>query len=149
MPTWSLRALQITSVITTALLVVQYIAGLLTNAYAPASGFTSNSSWWALNIHYTVGMVLGILAIILVIVAALTRRGLYIALAVVTLVGVLAAGFAGMAFVGSSPNAPIYSVEMGVAFLVAFITSLMLAGRTMMSGGMVRTSPPTSSAPSP
>jgi hypothetical protein len=149
MPTWPLRALQITSVITTAALVVQYIAGLLTNAYAPASGFTSNSDWWAINLHWTFGYVLGVLAIILVIVAALTRRGLYIALAVVTLLGVLAAGFAGMAFVSSTPNAPIYSVEMGVAFLVAFITSFLLAGMTMMGGGTGRPSPSTASTPSP
>jgi uncharacterized membrane protein YkgB len=149
MPTWSLRALQITSVVTTAGLVVQYIAGLLTNAYAPASGFTTNSDWWAINIHWTFGYVLGILAIILVIVAALTRRGRYVALAVVTLLGVIAAGFAGMAFVASTPNAPIYSVEMGVSFLIAFIASFLITGMTMMGGGMVRTSPSTTSTASP
>jgi hypothetical protein len=136
MSTWSLRALQITSIVTTAALVVQYIAGLLTNAYAPASGFTTNSDWWAINIHWTFGY-------------ALTRRGRYVGLAVVTLLGVIAAGFAGMAFVASTPNAPIYSVEMGVAFLVAFTTSFLLAGMTMMTGGTVRTSPATTSTASP
>jgi hypothetical protein len=54
-----------------------------------------------------------------------------------------------MAFVASTPNAPIFSVEMGVAFLIAFTTSFLLAGMTMMGGGTGRTFPSTSSTASP
>jgi hypothetical protein len=125
------------------LLVVQYVAGLYTNAYSPASGFTSNTAFPALNLHYTVGMTLGILAILVVIVSAFTRQMAYIGLSVVVLAAILVAGIAGMAFVGTTPNPPVDTVIMGSAFLVAFWATVVLGIISMMGGRMgTSASPP-------
>ncbi|MFZ1023241.1 MAG: hypothetical protein WAN87_03815 [Thermoplasmata archaeon] len=139
---WPFRAMQILIPIAGLLLVVQYVAGLYTNAYSPASGFTSNTAYPALNLHYTVGMALGILAIIVVIVSAFTREIRYIGLSVVMLAAILVAGFAGMAFVGTTPNPPIDTVIMGSGFLIAFWATVVLGFTSMMGGRMSTSSSP-------
>ncbi|HZY71457.1 MAG TPA: hypothetical protein VFF67_10840 [Thermoplasmata archaeon] len=122
---WPFRALRIVLAIFGILLVTQYILGLYTNLYAPASGFTSNSSMPALDWHYNIGYTLGVLAILAVVFAVLTRTGRLIGPTVVMFLGVLIAGFYGGAFVGSAPNNPLYSLGMGIAFLAAFATAIV------------------------
>jgi hypothetical protein len=126
------------------LLVVQYIAGMWTNAYAPSAGFTNNSSFLSLNIHYMVGDVLGVLSIVLVIVAAFSRRLPFVAISVVTLAAVIVAGFAGMAFVSSSPNNPADTMVMALAFIVAFGAILGFAFRLVLARAVL---PPATTAP--
>jgi len=128
----SLRALRLWTVVSMAGLIFQYIAGLLTNAYSPSSGFTNNTDYWAINWHWTFGYALGVIALVLLVLSALTRRGAYIVLAAVTFAGVASAGVFGMLFVNSSPNAPVYSIAMGVAFLVSFSANFLLSGMMMM-----------------
>ncbi|MCI4341811.1 MAG: hypothetical protein L3K11_05525 [Thermoplasmata archaeon] len=128
-PTWPGKALKVLLPVTGLLLVVQYIAGLWTNAYAPAGGFSSNSSFPALDLHWTLGQVLGVLSIILVVVALFSRRVDFVVPAIVILASVIVAGLAGMAFVSSTPNPPSATVEMGVAFLVAFATTVSFGMR--------------------
>ncbi len=143
--TWPYRALRVLIPIAGILLVIQYIAGLYTNAYAPANGFTNNTAFPAINLHYVNGDVLGVVAIIVLIVAAFTRQIRFIGLSVVMLAAILTAGFAGMAFVSSTPNPPVDTVIMGIAFLVAFWAQLLLAAMAMMGGRMGWSSPPTPS----
>jgi hypothetical protein len=142
--TWPVRSLKVLLPIVGVLLVVQYIAGLWTNAYAPANGFTSNSAFPSLNLHYLVGDLLGVLTLIAAVISVFTRQLRVIALSVVLVGAVWFAGFAGMAFVSSSPNNGIYSVAMGSAFLVAFWAGLMLMAMTMMQ----RQPGPTGTSPS-
>ncbi|MCI4349833.1 MAG: hypothetical protein L3J93_06430 [Thermoplasmata archaeon] len=100
--------------------VIQFVLGMWTNVYGPAGGFTSNTSFPALDWHYMVGDILGVLAILVVIFSVVARRKEYIGLSVVVLAAVLVAGFAGAVFVGSTPNNPTDSIVMALAFLVAF-----------------------------
>ncbi len=128
---WPARALRILVPLTGVLLVAQYIAGLLTNAYAPSAGFTSNSAFPALNAHYTLGELLGVLGIVLVVVAVCSRSLREIIPAVVTFIAILVAGVAGMDFVHAQPNPPAATVAMGLAFLVAFATVMAWNFRIM------------------
>ena len=142
--TWPQRTLRVLIPIAGILLVIQYVAGLLTNAYGPSAGFTDNTSFPALNLHYLNGDFLGVVAIIVVVVAAFTRQVRFIALSVVMLAAILVAGIAGMAFVSSTPNNPVDTVLMGVAFLVAFWAQLLLAFFAIMRGRGESDAPPAS-----
>jgi hypothetical protein len=135
-PAWPHKALRILLPVTGLLLVVQYLLGLWTNAYAPASGFTSNSSFPSLDWHYNIGFALGILGLLVVIVAAFSRKLPYIGFAVLLFAGIAVAGVAGMRFVNSTPNPPVDTVLMGVGFLVAFWASLALGWFAMGVGRM-------------
>lgn len=124
-PAWATRALGVVTGVTLLLLLVQYMLGLWTADYAPAS-FTDNTSYPSLDWHYNVGFILGFLSIIAVVVAVLTRRARLIAPAVVLLLSVVGAGVMGMRFVGTTPNDPLASFVMGVLFLVAFGSAMGL-----------------------
>ena len=127
--------------------VVQYIAGLATNALAPASGFTPGTDFGAYDVHWMNGYVLGILSIALVVVAGRSRKGSNIASSVVNLAAVGVAGFAGMEFVRTSPNSAFATITMGVAFLVCFsaVMAMMFRIRSSETGRR----PPLDSVPSP
>lgn len=137
-PAWAEKALRVVVPVTGLLLVVQYLLGLWTNAYAPSSGFTDNTSYPSLDWHYNIGFTLGALGVIVLIVAALTRKLPFIGLAAVLLVGIAIAGISGMEFVHSSPNDPVATVVMGVGFLIAFWASLVLG---LLAMGMARMGP--------
>jgi heme A synthase len=130
------------------LLVVQYLSGLWTNAYGPANGFTSSSSFPALSAHYAVGYALTALVLVVAIVAFFTGRRRVTALALILAAGVVWAAISGSAFVRSTPNNPLYSVSMGIAFLVAFWAALMLVGITMVRRAKVD-DPPSSPSTAP
>ncbi|MCI4335753.1 MAG: hypothetical protein L3K17_00945 [Thermoplasmata archaeon] len=132
-PEWPLTALRYLGPALVILLLAQYFLGLWTNVYAPATGFTSNSSSPALDWHYNIGFALGILAILTIVIAALSRQLPLIGTSVVLFLAVLVAGIAGSAFVGSTPNPPSASFWMGAMFLVAFGASMGLTARTWMA----------------
>jgi hypothetical protein len=138
-PPWTFRALRLLIPLVGLLLAAQYLTGLWTGAYAPSAGFTdsSMSSFPALQAHYVLGLLLGLGALLLVVAAAFTRRIPYIALSLVALLSIGAAGIFGRLFIEGSPNDPIYSVLMGVAFLVAFWSMIMLGILTIMGRRLV------------
>jgi len=127
--TWPTRTLNVLVPVVGIDLILQYIAGLGSNAYGPSTGFTVNTDFGIYDIHWLNGYVLGILSIILVLVAAISRQARNVLPAIVALAAVLIAGFAGMAFVSSAPNPPGATVTMGIAFLVAFATILAMMFR--------------------
>jgi len=125
-------------------LIVQYIAGLGANVYAPASGFTMNTDFGIYDVHWLNGYVVGVLSIVLVVVAVLSRQTRTIVSSSVSFVAVLVSAVAGMAFVNSTPNPASASLVMGVAFLVAFSTVMALMFQLRRSDGP---STPTTTAP--
>ena len=144
---WPTKALNILVPIVGIDLVIQYIAGLGTSAYAPANGFTMNTDFPIYDVHWLNGYALGVLSIILVLVAVFSRQVRNIAPAVVALAAVIVAAVAGMVFVNSIPNPPIATVTMGIAFLVAFSTGTAWMIGLRMSGTAPSSPPP--SVPSP
>jgi hypothetical protein len=128
---WPVRALNILVPLTLVILLAQYFLGLWTNIYAPATGFTSNTSFPSLDWHYNLGFALGVLGILLVIVTGFTRNLGFLALGAVALLGIIVAGLAGGQFV--STNNPLFSFDMGAGFIIAFAAvgalGLMLAAR--------------------
>ncbi|MCI4330466.1 MAG: hypothetical protein L3K19_01275 [Thermoplasmata archaeon] len=127
-PGWAYKALGILTGVTLLLLVTQYLLGLWTAAYAPAT-FTSDTTFPSLDWHYNIGFILGLLSIAVIIVAALSRQVRLIVPAVVLFVAVLLAGMFGSRFVGTTPNDPRFAFAMGVMFLVAFGAAMGLAGQ--------------------
>ena len=109
-----------------AALVLQYLVGLWTNVYGPA-GFTPGTTFPPYEAHFDLGVALGLLAIVLLLATVATRRASYAVLATVAFGSIVAAALFGQAFVGSSPNDPTDSVGMGVAFLLAFSSVLVMA----------------------
>lgn len=144
---WSTRTLNVLVPLVGLDLVVQYIAGLGANVYAPPNGFTMNTDFGIYDVHWDNGYVLGILSIILVIIAVFSRQPRNIAPSVVSLAAVLAAAFAGMAFINSSPNPPGASLTMGVAFLVAFATIMAFMFRLRREGAVPLAPAPRTSSP--
>jgi hypothetical protein len=145
---WALRALKLLVPITALLLVVQYIAGLGTNVYAPVSGFNGNSAYGWLDFHYITGDILGVVSILLLIVAVFTARAPLIGNSVGVLASVVIAGIAGMAYVNSTPNNPVDSLVMGVFFLAAFGATISLGFRVMWASTSRPTLPSPPAAPS-
>lgn len=131
---WVPRALTILVMIILLDLVIQYLLGLLTNAYAPAM-FTDNSSYASLNAHIFNGMILFILSVVMLIFAALTKQWRCIIPAVVLVVSVYFAGTLGMVYINSTPNPPLASFGMGTLFLTAFVAGIALAGIGRMRPG--------------
>ena len=127
-------------------LLIQYVAGMLTTAYAPAQ-FTQNTDFGVYNLHVVNGFALGIILIAAVAIAGLSRTPRNVVATVVAFLGVLVAGFAGMAFVGTTPNDPVATVTMSLAFLVSFSAMMALSFRIMAPGGPA--SPPVASGTPP
>ncbi|MGC2288794.1 MAG: hypothetical protein WA688_02930 [Thermoplasmata archaeon] len=146
-PPWVPRALSYLVGITLVLLVVQYLLGLWTNAYAPAMFSPSNHSFAALGFHVLVGYVVGVVALALLIVAAFSRNPRYAIQSFVVLVAIALAGVFGMLFVSSTPNNPAYSFGMGFMFLVAFGACMGLSWSVWGARSRLST-PPSPSPPS-
>ncbi|MGA9839845.1 MAG: hypothetical protein WBF81_02350 [Thermoplasmata archaeon] len=119
-------ALRITILVTVLLLVVQYVLGLWTSAYAPSS-FTSNTSLPSLEGHLAVGYALGVVSLLALVFAGLTREVRVIVPAFALLLAVGLAGVFGMMFVRTTPNDPLDSVGMGIMFLVALGAAFNMA----------------------
>jgi hypothetical protein len=145
-PAWTTRTLGVLVPLVALDLVVQYIAGLGTNAYAPAAGFTMNTDFGIYDLHWDNGFLLGILVILLLIVAGLSRQVRSLVPAVVAFLAVLVAGIAGMNFVNTTPNPPGATIAMGLAWLVAF-GAVMTMFR--FQRGAMWAPPPAAPAPPP
>lgn len=117
---WPGKVLAVLVPIVSLDLVIQYIVGMGTNVYAPVAGFNSSTDFGLYDFHWDNGWALGVLSIVLVVVAVLSGRARNIAPSVVSLAAVLVAGFAGMAFVSSTPNPAWATLTMSIAFLVSF-----------------------------
>lgn len=110
-------------------LVVQYLLGLWTSVYAPAqfASFDSGAGYSpSLRAHILAGDVLFLGSVVVLVLAAISRRPRLIAPALVLAASIFLAGQFGMAFVNSSPNDPIDSFGMGATFLVALTSATAL-----------------------
>jgi hypothetical protein len=133
-PAWTSKAQKVLLPLVALDLVIQYIAGALTNAYAPAAGFNQNTSFGVYDVHWLNGYVLGVLLIVTLIVVALSRQHRNLAIVVVSFIGFLSAAVSGMAYINSSPNNPVDTSIMAISFLVAFIPIQVLTFHVMMGG---------------
>lgn len=143
---WIPRTLTILTGLVMLDLIIQYLLGLWTNVYAPAT-FTANTSYPSLDWHYMNGDILFVLAVLMLVFAVLARDRRLVVPAIVSVVAIFFAGELGMAYVNSTPNPPLDSFGMGVLFLVAFMsTSALPMILRMRSRGPP--APPPTSAPS-
>ncbi len=118
-------------------ILIEGIAGGLTNEYGPST-FTANPNFWQFAFHWYFGYLVGIVALILLVFAVRSRNSRYIALSAVTLAAVASAGVFGMLFVRTSPNDQTYSSAMAASFAVAFVASVLL---NILVGRQFRTPP--------
>jgi hypothetical protein len=146
-PSWTSKALRVLVPVVGIDLVVQYIAGVLTNAYAPAGGFTDSTDFGVYDLHGLNGYALGIVLLATLVVVGLSRQYLHLGLVAVAFAGSLTAAVAGLAFVGATPNPPAATTLLGAAFLVAFVPIQFLAFRLMKSAPPAP--PPYGAGPAP
>ena len=118
-PAWAAKAQRILVPLLVLDLAIQYIAGILTNAYGPAGGFTDSTSFPYYDVHWDNGVLLGILALVTLIVVALNRNPRFIGTMAVAFVAIVVAAVEGMRYVHTSPNDPVATSVMGISFLVA------------------------------
>lgn len=146
--TW-IRLVTYVGGLTLLLLIAQYFLGLWTNVYAPAqfASFDSGAGYSpSLDAHILNGDVLFLLALIVLVFAAVSKRIRLIVPAVVLVIAVFVAGELGMAFVNSTPNDPIDSFGMGTMFLVALFSAAALM---MLSANARRVADPTRATVAP
>ena len=103
-----------------AMLVLQFILGVVYNLYGTAPTAKKSIGLFSspvLALHVVLGILLFLAAVVLLIRAVGARHGLSIWLTVVGLVSITGAGFAGLGFTGSGANSA--SLGMSIAFAVA------------------------------
>ena len=101
----------------------EYFSGVY---YSVTWAITSPTSPLWLLLHASLGLVLVVLALVLLISAIASRKGSWIAVAIIGLIGVLGAGFNGGSFLNY--NHDFSSMLMAVGFILAMLTySLGLA----------------------
>ena len=132
----SLRALDAILLI---LLAAQFLIGMLVNLFVqvPAvhpgrdapeyfSGVARGVAWalfnaqWELLIHVVMGLLLFILSIVLLVLAIISRRGAWITVSVLGLIGIMAAGFNGASFMNYGHD--FSSLLMAIGFLLTAIS---------------------------
>jgi hypothetical protein len=138
-PAWTGTALRYLGPVLVLLLVVEAALGVATNVNGPAN-FTSQTQFPSLMAHEGVGYLLGLAALIALVAAALQRRVPAIALSLLVLVGVGAAGASGREFIQTDPNANLFSALMAVMFVVALAGAV---GMTLLAVRSMRATPPT------
>lgn len=129
-PAWPSTALRYLAPVVLLLLIVQGALGVLTNQEGPSAGFTASTMFAALQGHYGVGYLLGLLALLALVFAAMTRRTALIAVTAVLFLAVLVAGAAGGLIVRTTPNPDSLSNLMAGMFVVALLAGIGLAYHT-------------------
>ena len=147
-------ALRYASVVAVILVVVQYVLGVGTNLFAtPFDVHGAGTSNW-LEGHFNNGLILGVVSILTIVFAAVSRKRRLLALSAGLTASVVLAGVFGILYEASascpSPGCsvsdnPAYSFAMAIMFLLALLSGV---GLTMESwaGRTPRNSSPLSSA---
>jgi hypothetical protein len=102
------------------MLIIEFVLGMIYNLYGTAPTATKSIGLFSspvLALHVIVGILLFIAAVMLLVRAIGTRHRLTIGLSALGLVGIVAAGFAGLGF--TSKGAAGASLGMALAFAVS------------------------------
>ncbi len=109
------------------MLIIEFILGIIYNLYGTAPTATKSIGLFSspvLALHVVVGILLFIAAVMLLVRAIGTRHRLTISLSVLGLVGIVAAGFAGLGF--TSKGAAGASPGMALAFAVSLASYIVI-----------------------
>jgi hypothetical protein len=139
-PRWAVQAVLIVALVMLVLLFAQYLLGMWTNLNTTAV-FTSNSTSNSLDWHYNVGFILGLVGIVTIVLAGLSRQVRLIGQSVALFVWILLAGIMGSAFVSTQPNPPNDSFLMALFFLLAFGTAIGLLYSAIRARALPRPAP--------
>ena len=132
-------SLRVIDAVLLILLAAQFLFGMLVNLFVQVStnhpgAFPSNyfvgvaqavawalfNAQWELLIHVVVGLLLFILSIVLLVLAIISRRGAWITISVLGLIGIMGAGFNGASFMNYG-GLNFSSLLMAIGFLLAGI----------------------------
>jgi hypothetical protein len=109
------------------MLIIEFILGMIYNLYGTAPTATKSIGLFSspvLALHVIVAILLLIAAVMLLVRAIGTRHRLTIGLSVLGLVGIVAAGFAGLAFTSKGAAGP--SLGMSLAFAVSLASYIVI-----------------------
>jgi hypothetical protein len=133
-------SLHVITTIILILLAAEFLIGMLVNLFVtvpsahpgvnPSNYFVGVAQavvWalfnapWQLLIHVVVGLLLFLLSIVLLVLAIVSRRGAWITISALGLIGIMGAGFNGASFMNyGGPN--ISSLLMAIGFLLAAVS---------------------------
>ena len=133
MPRW-LNIVRYSFIVGLVLLSIQFVLGMIANIYATPPYVPSN-----IGVHYTMGLVLGAAGLIIIIIAALSRKGGPILFAVVGFASIIIAGESGIEFAFISNQNPIYSLSMALFWLIAFLAYFVGQQFSSSKGKVVKT----------
>ena len=142
-----LARLRMASVGAVAMLILEFILGMIYNLYGTAPTAKKSIGLFSspvIALHVILGLLLLVAAAVHLIRAIGARQGLSIGLSAVGLAAIVVAGFAGLGFTGNGANGA--SLGMSLAFAVAlacYVTLLVLLVPSTAPA------PPPSTAPAP
>ena len=122
-----LRAFRRINLALLALLVPQFVLGMITNVYLPFPGKLNPGKAWdfalsqpVITAHIALGSFIVILSAVAIVIGAISRRPLAVVISVLGFILVLLAWYSGEEFLGDGQsNLP--SISMAFAFLAALI----------------------------
>jgi hypothetical protein len=109
------------------MLIIQYILGMIYNLYGTAPTATKSIGLFSspvLALHVILGLLLAVSAVMVLVRAIGARHKLTIAMSAVGLLGIVAAGFAGLAFTSKGSNGA--STGMAIAFAVSLACYIVI-----------------------
>ena len=107
-------------------LFIQYLLGMYVNLFVTLPE-PPNVRYPVIGDHIFLGFILGVLAIVTLVFAALSKRGNIIVTGAIGFLGILAAGLGGIFFLGGNSNNNTYSYIMAIFFIVAAIVYMEMA----------------------
>lgn len=130
-----LARLRMASLGAVAMLILQFILGMIYNLYGTAPTARKSIGLFSspvIALHVILGILLFVTAAVLLIRAIIARAKLSIWLSAVALVAIVVAGFAGLGFAGNGANSA--SLSMALAFAVALACYIVLVFALAPSG---------------
>jgi heme A synthase len=129
-----------------AMLVLQFILGMIYNLYGTAPTPKKSIGLFSspvLALHVVLGILLFVAGVVLLIRAVSARNGLAIWMTAIGLISILGAGLAGLGFTGSGANSA--SLGMSLAFALALVCYIVLL---VLPSGTPAAAAPADSPPS-
>jgi hypothetical protein len=145
-----LARLRMASLGAVAMLILQFILGMIYNLYGTAPTAKKSIGLFSspvIALHVILGILLFVTAAVLLVRAIGARHGLSIWLSAVGLVAIVVAGFAGLAFAGNGANSA--SLNMSIAFAVALgcYIVLLVAPAPVATRALAAEAAPASASP--
>jgi hypothetical protein len=143
-----LARIRMSSVGAVAMLVLEFILGMIYNLYGTAPTAKKSIGLFSspvIALHVILGILLFLAAVAQLVRAIGARHALSIWLSALALVGILGAGFAGLGFAGSGAAGASLGMSLAFALALGCYVALLVVLASAASGAGARSDPPAAS----